>query len=1000
MRQLTATTAIFLLGSILVPTLSAADVIRLIPLTALQTPTGALKPEEQIGAATIREGEALPLTTTAGTTQALVVRLRQESALSGVVVIIPTDSAPRPVAFTVARDVVTAAADGTRAFAAASAERAHRHLNAERGEQSLIPQSVGSAARSWWTWRIAEAEKIDPAYIAPPIEGNRRNRDERLDDTIDFFTGMTALNENLQFDRALTVSGDGDATVLLSTLPTLTMREVPWDLMPSAKDPQPKLDLLAQHIPADQHALLLPSFSALTTTMDQGDALLAGPLHVIAGRGEDAGILRRYQRQLGLELNDLSKRFGAQVVEAVAITGSDPFVRAGTDVAILLLAKQPALLAGYLDLKRKALLASGAKLVTGTTNGLAWQAAVSADRSVSSYVLFDGDVAVVTNSLVQIEAYTAVRAKTRPALASVPELTFFRRRYLLASDGEVALTVISDATIRRWCSAACRIGDSRRSRAAVILSQYQAEWIAAGCTADWMPSAARDDLGTISVDPKRGVRSSLYGSVHFLTPVAELAIEKATTSEAEAFRRFIQRYESSWRDSLDPIALRVQTMADGSLGFDLSVLPLIVRSDYVDLLRWVGKARISAGNGDQHASAFQFAVAMDRDGEILGEANQNASRLLGGLASPFGWLGDTASVYADYDPFWAELAQMDPNKLDRVVEQRLSELPIGINIGVRDPLKLVAFLGGLRAFAEQSAPGMLKWETVTFDEIPYVRVSPTAEARAGMLGNIDVHLLYLAAPEGFTLTFSSKVMERAITRLKERRAAKAAAVSDPSWDGNQAAFRLDPRSALSLLQVFDRSAGLKDWMDGRTADTIAILNEWHRLFPQEDPLAVHERLWGTRPLCVGGGTFRWNDTWMTMESSVLGHDFSDGEAPALPAALDHLGVITTALTFDEIPNAPRVAGALAPGEVQVVVKDGDTWFSLAGDHGVNANALARRNQAQVNEAPAVGRQVIIPRWDTDRTRSVGLRVRVNLRAAEKTDKPVPVPAVPKASPIP
>jgi LysM repeat protein len=203
-----------------------------------------------------------------------------------------------------------------------------------------------------------------------------------------------------------------------------------------------------------------------------------------------------------------------------------------------------------------------------------------------------------------------------------------------------------------------------------------------------------------------------------------------------------------------------------------------------------------------------------------------------------------------------------------------------------------------------------------------------------------------------------------------------------------------------LLQVIDRSDGLVAWMNGRNADTIAILNEWHRLFPQEDPLAVHERLWGTRPLCVGGGTFRWNDTWMTMESSVLGHDFNEIDAPALPAALDHLGVITTSLSFDEIPNAPRNAGALAPGEQQVDVKAGDTWFSLAGDHGVNANALARRNQAQVNDAPAAGRQVIIPRWDSDRTRSVGLRVRVSLRAADKSTKPVSTPAAPKAPPIP
>ncbi len=973
--------------------LPAAEVIKAIPYDALVTAPGALTDRMAAAPVTIREGEALSDVEVVGGNSSVarvLVRLPAVTAVSGVMVVFPTDGKPVRVPFTIPQAVIAAAPDGTKAFATASAQRCQIWLNQRDDQPSgIIPTTVDPGSRAWWSQRYAEASAAGEG-IAP--RAPERDGGDRLDDTMDLFTGMTALGENLQFDRRLAITGDGAATVALSALPTLTTREVPWELMPSAKEPQPTLDALAAHIPADQHALLLPSFAALTATMDQGDALLAGPLHLIAGRGEDAGILRRYQHQLGLELTELSKRFGAQVIDAVAITGSDPFLRAGTDVAILLRAKQPALLAAYLELRRQALITAGAANAQGSTGGMAWRGAVTPDRSVSSYTLMDGDIAVVTNSLSQIEAYTAVRAKTRPALTTAPELTFFRRRYAMGADGEVALGVISDATIRRWCGARCRIGDSRRTRAALALSQLQAEWIAAGSPQTWTPPQVGADLGTITVGVQ-GVRSSLYGSLHFLTPIAELPLENATTSEAEAFRRFIQRYEQSWRAALDPIALRLSTRANGGLGIDLSVLPLIVRSDYLELLRWVGKAHISTG-GDPHPSAVQIAVAMDRDGETFAEANRNAARMLAGLASPLGWIGDTASLYADEDPFWDEMTKMDARERNRVWQHRLSELPVGLNIAVREPLTLVACLAGLRTLAESSAPGMLMWETRTFAEIPYVRVSPTNEGR-GMLGDVDAHLLYLATPEGLTLTLSQPVMERAITRLKARRAAKdAPVVTDPTWGGNQAALRVTPR-AIELLNRLDEGGGANTWMHQRNSATIAILNEWHRLFPQEDSLAVHERLWGTRPVCVAGGTYRWNAEWLTMESSVLGFEYDDLKGPELPGGMEHLGLISAGLSFEDLPAAPLNVSALAPGERQVVAKAGDTWRSVAEAEGVRAEDVARRNGVRVEDPLTAGRQVIIPLWDSNRSRSVGLRVRLELQTAAAMPAPSPtIPVVP------
>src|SRR6185295_17610682 len=60
---------------------------------------------------------------------------------------------------------------------------------------------------------------------------------------------------------------------------------------------------------------------------------------------------------------------------------------------------------------------------------------------------------------------------------------------------------------------------------------------------------------------------------------------------------------------------------------------------------------------------------------------------------------------------------------------------------------------------------------------------------------------------------------------------------------------------------------------------IPILNEWKRLYPQSDPVAMHEKLWGVKLLCPAGGKYVWNEKYLTMESTVLGHP---GEPKAPP----------------------------------------------------------------------------------------------------------------------
>jgi hypothetical protein len=86
---------------------------------------------------------------------------------------------------------------------------------------------------------------------------------------------------------------------------------------------------------------------------------------------------------------------------------------------------------------------------------------------------------------------------------------------------------------------------------------------------------------------------------------------------------------------------------------------------------------------------------------------------------------------------------------------------------------------------------------------------------------------------------------------------------------------------------------------------LPILNEWHRLFPDLDPVVVHERVFGVRLVCPGGGQYRWNAELGTMESTVYGSPLAPTpDAPEWPAAITNLTGADVGMTFEN--NGVRV----------------------------------------------------------------------------------------------
>ncbi|MHC4947232.1 MAG: hypothetical protein ACYTG1_03085 [Planctomycetota bacterium] len=787
--------------------------------------------------------------------------------------------------------------------------------------RALLGRGIPGAA--WFRHQARETERTlrrlgRTVGDAPAARGpfGRRPRGE-MEDTFALVSGGRAVSENLQLDRVLAApAGAAEATVAVDTIDGITVREFDWTGM--IEGLAPATDPLAALIPEDQHAVLLPSFQALVDLVDDADVHGAPVLHALQPRGEHALVRRRYERQLGLPLDAFARLLGPQLVGTVAVTGSDPYLRTGSDVAVLLETGDPAGLQAML-VGRAAVAHQGQPAVrreSGEIDGVAYTSMRSPDRAVCSYIAVLEKAVVVTNSLAQLRRLAGAQAGTTPSLAALPEYTFFRDRYRRGEEGETALVVISDATIRRWCGPRWRIGTSRRGRAVAVMTEIQARsldrLVAGGISTgpvyleDPMP-----DFGELSLTP-RGVVSSTYGTLAFQTPILELDLERVTQEEADLYARWRRAYQRNWRDFFDPIAARIARAPDG-LSIDLTVMPLITRTEYGPMMDMSRNATLTPAAADRHeGTILHAAFALDVESGLVRQGATWASAMAPQLGmNPLAWLDDTIALYADEDPFWTELAAAEDT--EDFMEHEVHRLPLALHVAVKDGLKLTAFLATVRAFIEQTAPGMTVWETRKHHDMSYVRVTPSEEAKAGDRMAANLGVCYAASGDSLIVTLNEPLLHRALDRRAARRAAGTDAGPAPdAWLGDN----LDVVATSAIIPVAEAiyAESLGQQMQLMAWNNLPILNEWHRRYPNPDPVSLHEAFWQLRLICPGGGTYEWNDEWRTMESTVYGHPGAPKEGPTLPDAIRDIESGRAGLSFVDGGLRTRVKLQRRPAE--------------------------------------------------------------------------------------
>lgn len=815
-----------------------------------------------------------------------------------------------------------------RSLAKPSLRKNFHEIKSRVFERLLAQRAPGAA---WFRHQIIESRQAlglatDDLGNLPPAE-RRISGTLDVDSTIDLFSGEQALHENLQLDRQLQVSEVDDATIEVRTLSGITIREFDW--RPLVQGLSPRKDRLADYIPFDQHAIFFPSFSAMVATLDGLEEPGAAAWQWFETRAEIHDLKGRYERQLGLSTGGAARLVGPRLVRGVAVTGGDPYFRSGTDVAILFEAAEgtdAATLEKVLSAQIAVATQDAADVESsrGELSSVGYVGRRSPDRSVSSYVARVDDVVIVSNSVAQLRRVIDTAQGRVARLGALDEFKFFRDRYRLGDPNETALVVISDATIRRWCGPVWRIGASRRMRAAAIVAETQAAQLdhlvarsKESTKVDFPPLASSRATGDLTWT-RRGVLSSQFGSLAFQTPIGELDVERVTPEEVKLYDRWRTQYQSYWSNFFDPIAIRIGAQPS-RLAFDMTVMPLIDRTEYRNAMEVAGKSRILPDAGDRHASTLlQGIAAIDKDSKhwFVG-----LSSMLFGPRGSKGdvknWLGTTATLYVDDDPVWKTLARATEEQLRSQENLTQARLPVALRIDITDQEALTAARMHFRRFIVDQLGIAGEWKTRSHRRQEYYVFAPTpVEGREPRFVDRNFQLFTLAAKDQWLISLNEPLVKRAIDRQLDRESARAKAdrpdvanvarqgESPAPWLGEHLAFELSGQASEALRGPAGVGYGLQAQL--ASWSNLPILNEWKRRFPQEDPVALHERMWYVRLTCPGGGGYRWNEQYQTMESTLFGHPDQPRNPQPLPPIMSDLKRLGVGLTFEN--NGLRARG--------------------------------------------------------------------------------------------
>lgn len=478
-------------------------------------------------------------------------------------------------------------------------------------------------------------------------------------DLLSAATGLLAVQEALQLDAMRGGDQDGHGTLELSRLTGPRIASHPFAKMMQGHVPRMfPMDACA---PADVVYAHVSSFARALALLDDVESWGLDLAHIAEGRSVDSGVRERYTDALLLETGALTRMFGAQVVDDVGLVLADPFVREGTDVAVILHLANRALADAALAPRRLIAQAHGAVAATGDHRGTPTRSWTTADGTVSLHEADAGEFRVLATSAALLGRILDAQAGRAPALSREPDYQYMRTIFPGDQGQEDAFAYLSDAFVRRMVSPAFKLAARRRMLCAGqltlvhnarLLARMEArdESLAALVAAGDLSAPRCPDGALLTVDG--GVpRCPLHGRLDHLAPLEPERLVRVTGGEAAAYRAFVDGYNSYWRTYFDPVGVRLR--AGGGTKLETVILPLVDSTIYTSLRETL--------QGDPAPLAFHGSTPTT----VLALALRTPTKLFGELAAlayadeltpeerPESWLGrDVAVVVHDAAPLF------------------------------------------------------------------------------------------------------------------------------------------------------------------------------------------------------------------------------------------------------------------------------------------------------------------------------------------------------------
>nr|MBA3766604.1 hypothetical protein [Acidobacteriota bacterium] len=192
--------------------------------------------------------------------------------------------------------------------------------------------------------------------------------------------------------------------VPVASLTGPTIKGHPWEQMLAGR--KPEISQLSRYVPVDFYLVEFRSLSKLMQAMDTSDLWGTHLFNQAYREARTHNVGERIKRQLVLETEPALRPFYDLVVSEVAVTGSDPFAREGSDVTILFQIKQPEIFKARMEsfMVNAEKAHADAKRSTGNILGVDYVQLETPDRVVSVYAADPApDIHVRSNSKAALE---------------------------------------------------------------------------------------------------------------------------------------------------------------------------------------------------------------------------------------------------------------------------------------------------------------------------------------------------------------------------------------------------------------------------------------------------------------------------------------------------------------------------------------------------------------------------------------------------------------------